>query len=128
IDGDPEEGGTVFTLLEGVKDIEFEYWRPDREIAGDAWEPQWDTRDNGVSSLPSRVRITVELENPLGGREDWRYVIEAQVHLRQPIGFVTESLAWEDIQIPGDEDGDGIPDEDQQQNDDGGDDVDRVIE
>lgn len=103
IDGDPEEGGVIYTLLEDVQDIEFEYWRPDREIAGDAWEREWDSRDNTISELPPRVRITLEIEHPLNDRETWEFSIQSEIHLTSPIGFVTNGINQEEIQIPEEE-------------------------
>ena len=102
IDGDPEEGGTIFVLLEDVKSLEFDYWRPDREIAGDAWEREWDTRDVGMATLPPRVRITIEVENPLTDRETWEFSIQSEIHLTTPIGFVAQGLAPTNNGLPDD--------------------------
>ena len=103
IDGDPEEGGTIFVLLEDVESLTFDYWRPDREIAGDAWEREWDSRDLGISNLPPRVRITLEVENPLNDRETWEFAIQTEVHLTTPIGFVSQSLLSPDSALPTEE-------------------------
>ena len=97
IDGEPEEGGIIYTLLQDVHSIEFEYWREDREIAGDAWEPQWDTRDVGVFGLPTRVRITVEIPDPLGSDETYTFSVQTQIHLTEPIGFAYQALSLEDL-------------------------------
>ena len=92
IDGDPEEGGTIYVLLEDVKDIEFEYWDPEAEMAEFAWGPDWDTRDTGVVGLPSRVRITVDVQHPIRERETLTYSVMAEVHLNEPIGFATNVI------------------------------------
>jgi type II secretion system protein J len=93
IDGDPESGGIIYTLLPDVESIEFEYWRPDREIAGEAWERSWDTRDTGVYGLPPRVRITIEVKDPIVERKTLEFTVEAEVHLTQPIGFATQAVS-----------------------------------
>jgi len=100
IDGEPEDGGYIYTLLRDVESIEFEYWRPDREIAGDAWEREWDTRDNGMTLLPPRVRITLEIAHPLKERETLRFVVQSEIQLTQPIGFVTQGLTSEQMEMP----------------------------
>jgi prepilin-type N-terminal cleavage/methylation domain-containing protein len=103
IDGDPEEGGTLLTLLEDVESIEFEYWRPDREIAGDAWERDWDTRETGVTGLPPRVRVTVEVRDPLRPREELTFSVQAEIPLRDPIGFATNVIVPDGEVIVGDQ-------------------------
>ncbi len=117
IDGDPENGGVIYTLLEDVESIEFEYWEPDREIAGDAWEREWDTTDTDVHSLPSRVRITIEVPHPFERGESITYTGQAEIHLQQPIGFVTQSLSTQQLDeldlLNNDQNGDGVPDDEQ---------------
>ena len=102
IDGDPEEGGTIFVLLEDVKSLEFDYWRPDREIAGDAWEREWDSRDLGVGTLPPRVRVTIEVQDPLTDRKTWEFAIQSEIHLTTPIGFVAQGIVPTDTALPDD--------------------------
>ncbi|MBN1946127.1 MAG: prepilin-type N-terminal cleavage/methylation domain-containing protein [Bradymonadales bacterium] len=92
IDDDPEQGGVVYTMLEDVNAIEFEYWRPDREIAGDAWEWEWDTRDNEITELPPRVRVTIEIPHPVLPRDTLTFSVQSEIHLTQPIGFATPSV------------------------------------
>ena len=97
IDGEPEEGGIIYTLLPDVHSIEFEYWQEDRAIAGESWDPQWDTRDIGVFGLPSRVRITVEIPDPLGSDETYSFSVQSQIHLTEPIGFAYQALSPDDL-------------------------------
>ncbi len=97
IDGDPERGGRIYTLLEGVEDLTFEYWNPEREIAGDAWETEWDTTDTLVNQLPTRVRITVDIDNPVDDRDELEFATQAEIHLLTPIGFVTTVLTQDQL-------------------------------
>jgi type II secretion system protein J len=100
IDGEPEEGGYVYTLLKDIESIEFEYWRPDREIAGNSWERSWDTTDTGVTSLPTRVRITIEIEDPLNSSETLVFSTISEIHLILPVGFVSQTLAVSEFELP----------------------------
>lgn len=51
-----DRGGTEDVLMEGVDEIEFEYWDSERK----EWDDEWDTRRvERKSLLPTRVRITV---------------------------------------------------------------------
>ena len=100
IDGEPEEGGHIYTLLNDIESIEFEYWRPDREIAGDSWERSWDTTDTGVTSLPTRVRITIEIEDPINPDETLVFSTISEIHLVLPVGFVSQTLVVSEFDLP----------------------------
>jgi general secretion pathway protein J len=101
IDGNMEEGGTLYTLLEDIESLEFEYWRPDRDIAGDSWETSWDTRDTGVEGLPPRIRITLEIADPLRERERLTFVAQAEIPLTEPIGFAYQNITGEVVERNG---------------------------
>lgn len=83
IDDDPEKGGTVWPVLDGVKELKFEYWDDAKEIGDDAWEADWDSNDN--TTLPARVRITLVLASAREGAKDVRFVTQAAPLLRRPI-------------------------------------------
>jgi general secretion pathway protein J len=109
IDGDMQRGGYLYTLLQDVESLTFEYWNSEREIAGDAWERSWDSTDPGVVGLPPRVRITLEILDPICQiirndpdrrrcelrRPPLRFTAQADIPLRLPIGFATHNLSEE---------------------------------
>ena len=83
LDDDPEKGGTVWPVLDGVKELKFEYWDDAKEIGDDAWERDWDSNDN--KTLPARVRITLVLVSERERGKDVRFVTQAAPRLRRPI-------------------------------------------
>lgn len=109
IDGDMEEGGYIYTLLQDVETLTFEYWKPDMEIAGESWEREWDSTEVGVVGLPPRVRITLEIMDPIcqiaetdQARRSCQlqkppvtFVAQAEIPLTLPIGFATHNLSEE---------------------------------
>lgn len=82
VDDDPERGGAIWPVVEGVKEFRLEYWDDAKEIGDDAWESSWDSDDNKL--LPARVRITLELEQTGGGRTI-RFQTQAAPKIRRPI-------------------------------------------
>lgn len=93
IDDRPERGGRVSVVLENVKSIRFEYWDPDREIGGDAWVDQWDVKRDDEERLPSRVKVTLEVEHPLRERETLKFSGEAQIQLTKPLLLLPANVA-----------------------------------
>jgi general secretion pathway protein J len=94
LDGDPEKGGFIWPVLEGVKRLELEYWDDEKEIGDDAWQSDWDSHEDQNSPLlPARVRITIELETLYGGKPI-RFVTQAAPQLRRPVNVI-------DSQVPG---------------------------
>lgn len=83
IDDDPEKGGQVWPVLDGVKELKFEYWDDAKEIGDNAWESDWDSNDN--QTLPARVRITLVLVSERERGKDVRFVTQAAPRLRKPI-------------------------------------------
>lgn len=100
VDDDPEDGGRVDLLLEGVRKLEFEYW--DRE--DEDWESTWEvtsddfeagpggqqidelvTDEDKTLQLPWRVRIRIELEGPNG--RDIEFVTQTAIYMREPLDF-----------------------------------------
>jgi type II secretion system protein J len=91
LDDKPERGGTVWPVVEGVKEFKIEYWDDRKEIGERAWTRSWDSEDDPANPvLPSRVRITLVLENLAGERElqPLRFVTSAAPKIRRPISPV----------------------------------------
>ena len=96
IDGEPDEGGIKYTMLEDCENVRFEYWDPTNEIGNDAWVRQWDVADHeGV--LPSRVRITVEIEHPTIRNRTITFATQTEIMLVDAILILPPSI-FEDIQ------------------------------
>lgn len=61
MDGNPDEVGTTYTLLDNVKTFSIEYHN------GDGWKKEWDSRkEENRDRLPKAVRIRFELEDKSG--------------------------------------------------------------
>lgn len=82
IDSKPDRGGSTWPMIEGVKELKFEYWDDRKEVGEDAWTSDWDSDDNQL--LPERIRITLVLERKEGG-EPIRFVTQAAPRIRLPI-------------------------------------------
>ena len=93
IDDRPERGGRVTVVAENVKSIRFEYWDPDREIGDDAWVDQWDVEHDDGERLPSRVRVTLEIEHPILPRETLMYSMQANIRLTEPLLLLPADVA-----------------------------------
>ncbi len=91
IDDDPQKGGTVMVLLEDIETFELEYWddeRADMSVGNDAWVSDWDTENaDTFGRLPGRVKITIEIPNPSGGRGTLTFTTQAQIHLTPALDF-----------------------------------------
>ena len=81
IDDDFEEGGRVLTLLPDVRDLEFQYWDPQKED----WVDKWDAAGNELNRLPTRVRIEVVAVMD-DGREQ-TFVTQSKLWLVTPLNF-----------------------------------------
>jgi type II secretory pathway pseudopilin PulG len=55
-DGDPDQGGYESRLADDVTQVRFEFWD------GQAWIPNWDTREQTERRLPAAVRMTYRRE------------------------------------------------------------------
>lgn len=95
IDNDPEEGGVLYTLMEDVEDITFEYWDGTREIGSDAWTRQWNALDDYEGVLPERVRITIEVKHPLNDRRTIEFVTQTRVAMTEPLIILPPDLVEE---------------------------------
>lgn len=91
IDDDFQGGGIVMTLLEGVKRFELEYWDDDKaDVAAgaDGWVSDWDSEKSEFEGrLPSRVRITVVIEDPTDPRRDMILTTQAEIHMTKSLDF-----------------------------------------
>ena len=65
IDDRPEKGGAVWPVVDGVKELKFEYFDDKGDFGGESWRSDWDSDDDEL--LPQRVRITLVLESPEKG-------------------------------------------------------------
>lgn len=92
IDDEPEEGGTLYPMLRDVERIRFEYWDPTREIADEAWVDQWDAVNDHEGQLPSRVRITLEVQDPLIERRTLEFSTQTEIFLQNPIEMLPPDL------------------------------------
>lgn len=93
IDDRPERGGRLNVVLENVERIRFEYWDPDREIGDDAWVDQWDPKREEGESLPSRVRVTIEVAHPVKPRQTLTYSMQADIQLQDPLLLLPADIA-----------------------------------
>lgn len=61
-DDEPEKGGTVMTLLEGVKELNFRYYDPVKEEFGDEWDS---TKSDFLNKVPRSVEVTLVIQDPV---------------------------------------------------------------
>ena len=93
LDDDPEKGGYIYPVVEGVKTFELEYWDDERDIGNDAWKSDWDSHEDILAPLlPARIRITLELEDPQEGRPPIRFVTQAAPRIRRPINVIESQV------------------------------------
>ena len=88
VDDEPERGGQIWPVVDGVLEFRVEYWDDSKEIGDNAWEDSWDSDDNEL--LPARVRITLELALLGGRRKPIRFVAQAAPKLRRPIQVLVD--------------------------------------
>lgn len=69
-DAEPEQGGTVTTLLRGVKELNFRYYDKRKVEYGDEWDT---TKLDYVNKLPRAVEITLVLQDPIDEEETVRF-------------------------------------------------------
>lgn len=75
-----DRGGSEDVLFEGIKEVEFAYWDPERK----EWDDEWDTRrPERKSLLPTRVRITIVALD--GDDQEARYTTQTRVMLNREI-------------------------------------------
>lgn len=69
-DAEPEEGGRTFTLLTGVKELNFRYYDLQKQEFVDQWDS---TSLDYVNRLPRAVEIALVVRNPVSEEEEFRF-------------------------------------------------------
>lgn len=81
LDDDPERGGRKDLVADRVSALRIQYWDPTRKD----WVREWSTRSvEHQKELPPRVRLELEVKLADGRIE--RFVTEARIELRAPLG------------------------------------------
>ena len=91
INDDFTRGGTILPLLDHVLSFKLQYWddeKADVAVGSDGWVDEWDTEHSDFTDrLPSRVKIEIEIEDPLGGDKPMLISTQAQIHLTKALDF-----------------------------------------
>lgn len=91
INDDFTRGGTILPLLEHVLSFRLYYWddaKAEKAVGSDGWVDAWDSTQNDfMNRLPSRIRIDIEIEDPLGSNKPMLISTQAQIHLTQALDF-----------------------------------------
>ena len=91
INDDFTQGGTILPLLDHVESFRLQYWdseKADISVGDDGWVDEWDTeKEEFKGRLPSRVKIEIEIEDPLGGEDPMLITTQAQIHLTKALDF-----------------------------------------
>ena len=87
INDDFTRGGTILPLLDHVLSFKLSYWddaKAELTISDDGWVDEWDTEHTDYKNrLPSRVKIEIEIEDPLGSDKPMLISTQAQIHLTE---------------------------------------------
>lgn len=82
LDDEPDRGGRSDLVASHVTSLRFQYWDARRRD----WVREWTTRGSEHGKeLPARVRV--ELEMSLADKRTEKFVTEARVELRRPLGY-----------------------------------------
>ena len=91
INDDFTRGGTILPLLDHVLSFKLSYWddaKAELTISDDGWVDEWDTEHTDYKNrLPSRVKIEIEIEDPLGSDKPMLISTQAQIHLTGVLNF-----------------------------------------
>ena len=91
INDDFTRGGTILPLLDHVLSFRLQYWddeKADLAVGNDGWVDSWDTEHSDYKGrLPSRIKIELEIDDPLGGEEPMLISTQAQIHLTKALEF-----------------------------------------
>lgn len=91
INDDFTRGGTILPLLDHVLSFNLQYWddsKAEKTLGDDGWIDEWDTEKTEYSNrLPSRVKIEIEIEDPLGSNTPMLISTQAQIHLTDVLDF-----------------------------------------
>lgn len=82
-----QEPAELDLLLRNVQRVKFDYY----DWKAKEWKDDWDSTqaDGERGRLPSRIRITIELENVSGGSEPTKYVTQVRPMLQEELKFFT---------------------------------------
>jgi prepilin-type N-terminal cleavage/methylation domain-containing protein len=92
LDDDVESGGVIYTLIDDVEDVKFEFWEEgeegDEEASG-RWTNAWDSRKGDQKGkLPNRVKITIDVAVPGTERKAKRtFVTQAPIVMNRMLDF-----------------------------------------
>ena len=77
------EKGEIDVLLRDVEEVKFEYW----DWKAKDWKDSWNSTasDGEKGRLPTRVRVTIELENDAGDVR--KYVTQARIMMSEELNF-----------------------------------------
>jgi Type II secretion system (T2SS), protein J len=81
LDDDFEEGGRALVLLPHVRDLEFQYWDPEK----DAWSEKWDAAGTELGRLPARVKIKIVAV--MNDDVEMPFVTETKIWMQAPLNF-----------------------------------------
>ena len=91
INDDFTRGGTILPLLDNVLSFKLQYWddsKADLAVKSDGWVDSWDTEHSDYKDrLPSRVRIEIEIDDPMIEGETMLITTQAQIHLTSALDF-----------------------------------------
>lgn len=81
LDDEPDRGGRKDLVADRVSALRIQYWDPKRKD----WVREWTTRSlEHAKELPPRVRLELEVKLADGRTE--RFVTEARIEIRTPLG------------------------------------------
>lgn len=81
LDDEPDRGGRRDLVADRVRALRIQYWDPRRK----EWVREWTTRSpEHAKELPPRIRLELEMTLPDGRSE--RFVTEARIEMRTPVG------------------------------------------
>lgn len=91
INDDFTKGGTILPLLDNVLSFRLQYWddsKAELAVGSDGWVDSWDTEHSDYKGrLPSRVRIEIEIDDPMIAGETMLITTQAQIHLTTALDF-----------------------------------------
>jgi type II secretion system protein J len=81
-----DQPGEIDLLIRNIRSVKFEYY----DWQTKEFKENWDStkQDAERSRLPTRVRVTIELENPAGG-DPIRYQTQVRLMLQEELKFFT---------------------------------------
>lgn len=78
----PDEGGTIQTLCENIREVQFQYWDERNRTWADAWDSLGSANTN---LLPSRIKIV--LVAVMEDKSLRTFMTETKIMLKQPLQF-----------------------------------------